>query len=117
MVVTPDKVIQDQKAWINVYQKATVLRREYDERRKIFLPGHASMKKLQIELRKAEAELNQHYDSAYASFLLSHSKTVTEGNRLRDQLPLLREVTRSHEQAETGMDHIQSKIQDLQKCR
>jgi succinoglycan biosynthesis transport protein ExoP len=115
VVVTPDNVKKDQKVWIDIYQTANALRKEYNEKRRIFLPGHPSMQQLQNRLEKAERELNQYYESAYASFLLSHSNADNEGQRLRDQMPRFKEVTRNFGEAKRSMDHIENQIKDYQR--
>jgi len=114
VVVTPENVKKDQKVWIDIYQNANALRKEYDEKRLVFLPGHPFMQQLQNRLEKVERELNQHFESAYASFLLSHSNAMNEGKRLRDQMPRFKEVTRNFGEAKRSMDHIDNQIKDYQ---
>ncbi len=115
VVVTPDQANLDDQAWIKLYQQVKELRRQYQQQRTVFLPGHPSMKKLGAELQVAEMALDRQFGTAHDAFLLAHSKTVNEGRRLRDQLPRLRELTRTHEVAKQAIAGIEEKIKDLQK--
>ncbi len=115
VVVTPEHANLDDRAWIKLYQDVKALRQEYQRQSAVFLPGHPSMKKLGEELKNAELLLDRQFETAHDAFLLSHSKTVNEGTRLRDQLPRLRELTRTHQVALQAISGFQEKIKDLQK--
>ena len=96
VVVTPEQANLDDRAWIKLYQDVKSLRQQY-QGQSGGLPAWASInEKLGEELKNAELLLDRQFDTAHDAFLLSHSNTVNEGNRLRDQLPRLRELTRTH---------------------
>ena len=115
VIVTPEQANLDDKAWIKLYQEVKELRRQYGEKGAVFLPGHPSMRKLSGELKVVEGALDRQFGAAHDAFLLSHSKTVNEGRRLRDQLPRLRELTRAHEIAKQAVAGLEEKLKDLQK--